>query len=148
MCPARTARAGNRYRVLLGWPVRSRWNRPEFPQHHLPQRAGGPKENTAVSMVDTPAERWNTLLDGPQRAHRPTGPLLGVVIVLVCLIVGQLLASAALFPLFGLSPQAVLGGMDALTEFVTLLADAGALLLLALWLWFKERRPFHSLGFF
>ncbi|MHA6800709.1 CPBP family intramembrane glutamic endopeptidase [Bounagaea algeriensis] len=94
------------------------------------------------------AERSNALLDGPARGRRITGPVLGVVVVLACLLAGQYLTGLVLYPLLGASPLAVLrGGVGPVDQAAMLLSGAGALVLLALWLRFKEARPFGSLGF-
>ncbi|MHA6805163.1 CPBP family intramembrane glutamic endopeptidase [Salinifilum ghardaiensis] len=93
-------------------------------------------------------ERGNALLDGPERGRRSTGPALGAVVVLACLLAGQYLAGLVLFPLLGASPLAVLrGDVGPVDQAAMLLTGAGALVLLALWLRFREVRPFGSLGF-
>lgn len=94
------------------------------------------------------AERSNALLDGPARGRRITGPVLGVLVVLACLLAGQYLAGLVLYPLLGASPLAVLrGDLGPVDQAAMLLTGVGALVLLALWLRLKEARPFSSLGF-
>ncbi|MBE9374232.1 CPBP family intramembrane metalloprotease [Saccharopolyspora sp. HNM0983] len=88
------------------------------------------------------------LLAGAERARRPTGPVVGIVVALVCLLVGQLLAGFALIPLFGADPVELLTGrMGLATQQATMLSFGGAVLLLWLWMAGKERRPFGSIGF-
>lgn len=100
-------------------------------------------------MSASVSERSSPLLSGIDRARRPTGPLLGLVVVVVCMLVGQLVGGLVLFPLFGVSPAVVLGGrMDLSDQLATMLSFAGVLGLLWLWIRLKERRPFGSVGFF
>jgi CAAX protease family protein len=89
------------------------------------------------------------LLGGIDRARRPTGPVVGLVVVVAFLLVGQTVATLVLFPLLGASPNALLGGRMGLVDQLTmLLSFLGAIGLLALWIRVKERRPFGSVGFF
>lgn len=89
------------------------------------------------------------LLGGIERAKRPSGPIVGLIVVVVCLLVGQTLAALVLFPLFGASAAAAVGGTMALVDqLAMLLSFAGIAGMLALWIRFKERRPFGSVGFF
>nr|WP_179724872.1 type II CAAX endopeptidase family protein [Saccharopolyspora hordei] len=87
-------------------------------------------------------------MGGIDRARRPTGPVLGVAVVVVCLLVGQTAAALVLFPLFGASPTAARGGsMTLVDQLATMLSFLGIAGMLALWVRLKERRPFGSLGF-
>ncbi|MDA3643764.1 CPBP family intramembrane metalloprotease [Saccharopolyspora indica] len=89
------------------------------------------------------------LLAGIERARRPSGPIVGVLVVVGCLLVGQTLAALVLFPLFGASAAAALGGaMELADQLAMLLSFVGIAGLLALWIRLKERRPFGSVGFF
>lgn len=109
----------------------------------------GPTGSGKISgMTEQIRDPASPLLAGMDHARRPTGPLLGIVMVLVLLTVGQLLGGLALLPLFGTDPMELLTErMDLATQQVTLLSFGGAALLLALWMLAKERRPFGSIGF-
>lgn len=102
-------------------------------------------------MSTVQAERVlpSPLLGGIYRARRPTGPVVGLVVVLACLTVGQAIAALVLFPVLGVSPEALLGGsMGLVDQLAMMLSFGGATGLLALWVWGKERRSFGSVGFF
>ncbi|MDI2028323.1 type II CAAX endopeptidase family protein [Saccharopolyspora sp. TS4A08] len=89
------------------------------------------------------------VLNGASTARRPTGPVLGLLVVVVCLLVGPAVVTLALVPVFGVSPMALVGGPMAIgTQMVLLLGFLGASGLLAVWVLAKERRPLASLGFF
>ncbi|MER6988559.1 type II CAAX endopeptidase family protein [Saccharopolyspora hirsuta] len=89
------------------------------------------------------------LLGGIYRARRPSGPVVGVVVVVVCLLVGQTAAALVLFPLLGASAAAAVGGtMTLVDQLAMLLSFLGVVGMLALWVRLKERRPFGSVGFF
>jgi hypothetical protein len=89
------------------------------------------------------------LLGGIYRARRPTGPIVGLVVVVACLLVGQTVAALALFPLLGVSPNALMGGrMGLVDQLAMMLSFLGATGLLVLWIRVKERRPFGTVGFF
>ncbi|MER7016325.1 lysostaphin resistance A-like protein [Saccharopolyspora sp. NPDC000359] len=89
------------------------------------------------------------LLGGIYRARRPTGPVVGLVVVVVCLLVGQTVVALVLFPALGASATAARGGtMTLVDQLAMLLSFLGIVGMLALWIWFKERRPFGSVGFF
>ncbi|MCI2420505.1 CPBP family intramembrane metalloprotease [Saccharopolyspora sp. K220] len=89
------------------------------------------------------------LLGGIYRARRPTGPIVGLVVVVACLLVGQSVVALVLFPLFGVSPDVLVGAsMGLVDQLALMLSFLGATGLLALWIWGKERRPFGSVGFF
>lgn len=96
-----------------------------------------------VRVVDS------ALLGGASAARRPTGPVLGLLVVVVCLLVGPAVVTLALLPVFGVSALALVGGpMGIGSQLVLLLSFLGASGLLALWVLLKERRPLASLGFF
>ncbi|MGW5643238.1 CPBP family intramembrane glutamic endopeptidase [Saccharopolyspora sp. NPDC003752] len=89
------------------------------------------------------------LLGGIYRAQRPTGPVVGLLVVLFCLLVGQAVAGVVLVSAFGLPMSALVGGeLGLTTQLALMLSFAGASGLLALWIRVKERRPFGSVGFF
>ncbi|MER7081409.1 hypothetical protein SAMN02982929_03031 [Saccharopolyspora kobensis] len=88
------------------------------------------------------------LLGGIERAKRPSGPIVGLVVVVVCLLVGQVLAALVLFPLFGASAAALGGAVELTDQLAMLLSFVGIAGLLALWIRLKEGRPFGSVGFF
>ncbi|RRO16057.1 CPBP family intramembrane metalloprotease [Saccharopolyspora rhizosphaerae] len=89
------------------------------------------------------------LLDGPGSARRPTGPLLALLVVIVCLLVGPALVTLAWLPLLDRSALPLVDGPVVLeAQLVLLLSFLGASGLLALWVRFKEGRPLASLGFF
>lgn len=74
---------------------------------------------------------------------------MGLLVVLACMFLGQNLAALVLFPLLGVPPTAAVADeMGIAAQLAVLLTGLGTVLLLALWLWFKEKRPFGSLGFF
>ncbi|GAA4854556.1 type II CAAX endopeptidase family protein [Saccharopolyspora cebuensis] len=85
---------------------------------------------------------------GIETARRPTGPILGIVVVVACVLLGQLLGAVVLLPLFGLEPSALLTGpLGPVEQLVLLLSSGGPVVLLALWIGLKERRRFGSVGF-
>ncbi|MGP4018079.1 lysostaphin resistance A-like protein [Saccharopolyspora sp. 5N708] len=89
------------------------------------------------------------LLGGIYRARRPTGPVVGLVVVVACLLVGQSVVALVLFPLLGVSPEVLMGAsMGLVDQLALMLSFLGATGLLALWIWGKERRPFGTVGFF
>lgn len=89
------------------------------------------------------------LVEGIFRARRPTGPLLGLVVAMVCLLIGPLPVTIALVLASGIWPSRLVDANFPLGEqMVVMLAFAGAAALLALWVLVKERRPLGSLGFF
>lgn len=99
-------------------------------------------------MTEPTRNPVSPLLVGIDRARRPTGPLLGIVLAVVLLSVGQLLGGLVLLPLFGADPAELISGrMGLATQQAAMLSFAGAALLLALWMVAKERRSFGSIGF-
>ncbi|MFC7340634.1 CPBP family intramembrane glutamic endopeptidase [Saccharopolyspora griseoalba] len=90
-----------------------------------------------------------SLVDGIERARRPTGPVLGLVVAVVCLLVGPLPVTLLLMPVFGVSFAELADADFGIGEqMVVMLGFAGASGLLALWVLVKERRGVGSLGFF
>ncbi|MEB3367042.1 CPBP family intramembrane glutamic endopeptidase [Saccharopolyspora mangrovi] len=91
----------------------------------------------------------SALLDGARVARRPTGPVLALLVAVVCLLVGPAVVTLALLPVFGMSALALVEGPMGLgTQLVLLLSFLGASGVLAVWVLVKERRPLASLGFF
>ncbi|QPP07718.1 CPBP family intramembrane metalloprotease [Streptomyces bathyalis] len=99
--------------------------------------------NSATRSVGARFTRPNLLLDGMQTAARPTGPALSIVMGLVIFGVGSVLLAPVVVALEGTSQQ---GGFRE-----TLLALLGGflppLLLLLLWVRWKEGRSALTLGF-
>jgi uncharacterized protein len=89
------------------------------------------------------------LVEGISRARRPTGPVLGLLVVVACLLVGPLPVTLVLMPVFGVSFVDLVDANFGLAEqMVVMLGFGGAFGLLAVWVLAKERRPLGSLGFF
>ncbi|GAA2355702.1 type II CAAX endopeptidase family protein [Saccharopolyspora halophila] len=89
------------------------------------------------------------LVAGIFRARRPTGPVLGLVVAMVCLLVGPLPMTVALVLASGIWPSRLVDANYPIGEqMVVMLAFGGAAVLLAAWVLLKERRPLGSLGFF
>lgn len=75
--------------------------------------------------------------------------MLGLVVAVVCLLVGPLLVTLVLMPVFGVAfPDLVDANYGLAEQMVVMLGFAGAFGLLAAWVLVKERRPVGSLGFF
>ena len=89
----------------------------------------------------------SALLDGIFLARRPTGPILALVVLLGCLFGGQALALLALALTTGVGPGLIAPRLALSDQMVLLLAFGGTVVLLWLWIRFKERRPFSSVGF-
>src|SRR5690606_14498544 len=97
---------------------------------------------------DAPRDTPSPLLGGIYTARRPTGPVLGVVVVLLIVLVGQFLGVWVLAPVTGTTFGAVAEGPTGLREQLTLtLSFLFMVGLLAAWVWGKEGRRFRSLGF-
>jgi uncharacterized protein len=89
------------------------------------------------------------LVDGIFQARRPTGPLLALVVVLVCLVLGQTAGTIAFAFVLGISPASIVDGTLGLREQLALMGSfLGSTLMLAAWMRWKERRSFASVGFF
>ncbi|MGW1677511.1 CPBP family intramembrane glutamic endopeptidase [Saccharopolyspora sp. NPDC002376] len=89
------------------------------------------------------------LLGGIYRARRPSGPIVGLAVVVGFLVVGQTAGAMVLASVFGVPVGALVGGPADLTvQLIMLFSFLGIVGLLALWIWFKEQRPFGSVGFF
>lgn len=88
------------------------------------------------------------LLGGIYRARRPTGPVLGLVVVVVAMLAGQTIGALASFPALGVSVESLADGMGLAEQLSVMLSFLGASGLLALWVWGKERRSFGTVGFF
>lgn len=99
-------------------------------------------------MTEQTGDPASPLLAGMGGARRPTGPVPGILIVLILLTAGQLLGGLVLLPLFGADPVEMLTGrMGLATQQASLISFGGSALLLALWMLGKERRSFGSIGF-
>jgi uncharacterized protein len=108
-------------------------------------RTAGKRRNrvsTSTMPDDRPA---STLLTGIDDARRPTGPVLGLVVVLLCLLVGPVLVALVL-GLLGVALPHPRGGLALPAQLVLTSSFLGALLLLAIWMRAKERRSFVSVG--
>lgn len=90
----------------------------------------------------------STFLTGMAQASRPTGPVLGLVVVGLVLLVGQVIGLFVVMFALDVSVDGLLGGAMGLPEQLAMTLNfAGCVALLAAWLRWKERRPFVSLGF-
>ena len=90
----------------------------------------------------------SALLDGARAARRPTGPVLGLIVVGVCLLVGPAAATLGLLALMDVSALVMASDpMPISTQLVLLLSFLGAAILLAAWVLLKEGRPLGTLGF-
>lgn len=96
------------------------------------------------------ADPTTRLLSGISLARRPTGPLLGILVVLVAFLVGQLIGAVLFVAIRSPAGEGIARGMLVLTM-PEQLAFTGSFIfvvaLLAAWLRFKEHRPFAGLGF-
>ncbi|MDA3624482.1 CPBP family glutamic-type intramembrane protease [Saccharopolyspora sp. WRP15-2] len=91
----------------------------------------------------------SALLGGIGRARRPSGPVVGLVVVVVCLVIGQTAGALVLAPVFGVPIGALARGRAYLAaQLAMLFSFLGVVGMLALWIRIKERRPFGSVGFF
>ncbi|KEI44457.1 CPBP family intramembrane glutamic endopeptidase [Saccharopolyspora rectivirgula] len=98
-------------------------------------------------MPDHRSTEWSALLSGPDQARRPSGPISGLLVVAACTVLGPPIALLVLMPLLGVSAQQLVSPtIELSTQFALLLSHLGALVLLLLWVRFKERRPVSSLG--
>src|SRR5690606_14856218 len=108
---------------------------------------GFPRRVEDAGMPDHRSTEWSALLSGPDQARRPSGPISGLLVVAACTVLGPPIALLVLMPLLGVSAQQLVSPtIELSTQFALLLSHLGALVLLLLWVWFKERRPVSSLG--
>ncbi|GGM50065.1 CAAX amino protease [Longimycelium tulufanense] len=88
------------------------------------------------------------LLRGMSLARRPTGPIVAILVVVLAFVIGQTLGVIVLVPLLGAELRVVGGGSMSLADQLAFtLAFLGPALLLFVWVRWKERRPFSSVGF-
>ncbi|TCK27333.1 CPBP family intramembrane glutamic endopeptidase [Pseudonocardia endophytica] len=86
------------------------------------------------------------LTGGMDAARRPTGPIIAILIVLAAVAIGQVVIGVPLYlVLFGIG-QPNQGGLG-YQLYATLVLFSATTLALYLWIRFKERRPFETVGF-
>ncbi len=92
----------------------------------------------------------NSVPYGILRAGRPTGPLAGFAVLLLCFLAGQVASGVALVVFLLVSGTGIPMGVLSLDPVEQLVLTGGFLvstMVLALWVVAKERRSFGSLGF-
>src|SRR5690625_6627802 len=102
----------------------------------------GGKEKPTGDRVSTKEPAPSTLLTGMAQASRPTGPILGLVIVGLVLLVGQVIGLFVVMFALNVSVEGLLGGEMGLPGQLAMTLDfAGWVAVLAGWVRWKGGRP-------